>query len=92
MFKMAPECFAAVRAGQAEVIVVDEPVGRFFVKQDSANFVITGRAVNPEPVGIALRKGQQELSKELTRIVEEMKKDGSMKRLFDTWFGGELGA
>ena len=92
MFKMAPECFAAVRAGQAEVIVVDEPVGRFFVKQDPANFVITGRAVNPEPVGIALRKGQQELSKELTRIVEEMKKDGSMKKLFDMWFGGELGA
>lgn len=91
-FQMAPECFAAVRAGQADVIVIDEPVGRFFVKQDPTHFIITGRAVSPEPVGIALRKGEAELSKELTRIVDDMKKDGTLKRLFDQWFGGELGA
>ncbi len=91
-FKMAPECFAAVRAGQAEVIVVDEPVGRFFVKQDASTFMVTGRAVAPEPIGIAVKKGDAEFVKELSLKVEEMKKDGTIKRLSNAWFGGELGS
>lgn len=91
-FKMAPECFAAVKAGHADGIVVDEPVGRFFVKQDSSNFVITGRAVTPEPIGIALRKDEGALKAEIQRVVESMKQDGTMKKLAETWFGGELGS
>jgi polar amino acid transport system substrate-binding protein len=90
-FKMAPECFAAVKAGHADGIVVDEPVGRFFVKQDPSHFVITGRAVTPEPIGIALRKNEAALKAEIQRVVDVMKQDGTMKKLADTWFGGELG-
>ena len=30
-FKLATDAFAAVKAGHADVIVVDEPVGRFYV-------------------------------------------------------------
>jgi ABC-type amino acid transport substrate-binding protein len=91
-FKMAPECFAAVRAGQAEVIVVDEAVGRFFVKQDPGTFMVTGRAMAPEPIGIAVKKGDAEFVKELSQRVDDMKKDGTLKRLSDAWFGGELGS
>jgi ABC-type amino acid transport substrate-binding protein len=89
---LATDAFAAVKAGQAEVIVVDEPVGKYYAKQDAATFQVTGRAMAPEPVGVAIRKTDADLSKEIGRIVDEMRKDGTLKKLSETWFGGELGA
>jgi polar amino acid transport system substrate-binding protein len=91
-FKLATDTFAAVKANQADVIVIDEPVGKYYTKQDPGTFQITGRAMAPEPVGIATRKGDADLNAAIARTVEEMKKDGSLKKLQDKWFGGELGA
>lgn len=91
-FRLATDVFAAVKAGQAEVIVVDEPVGRFYAKQDAAAFVVAGRAIAPEPVGVAVRKDDADLHKELQKHVDDMKKDGTLKKISETWFGGELGA
>lgn len=91
-FKLATDAFAALKAGQAEAIVIDEPVGRYYVKQDPAMFVITGRAMAPEPVGVALRKEDAELTKEIGRIVDEMRADGTLKKISEKWFGAELGA
>jgi ABC-type amino acid transport substrate-binding protein len=91
-FKLATDAFAAVKANQADVIVIDEPVGKYYAKQDPKTFVISGRAMAPEPVGVAIRKDDSDLTKQIGTIVDQMKKDGSLKKLQDKWFGGELGA
>ena len=91
-FKLATDAFAAVKAGQAEVIVVDEPVGKYYAKQDSKTFQLSGRAMAPEPVGIAIRKADKDLHEAVTKAVEEMRQDGTLKKISITWFGGELGA
>ncbi len=91
-FKLATDAFAAVKAGQAEVLVTDEPVGKYYAKQDNSTFQVTGRAMAPEPVGVALRKEDADLTKEISKKVDEMKKDGTLKKTSETWFGGELGA
>ena len=90
-FKLATDVFSAVKAGQAEVIVIDEPVGRFYAQKDPATFVITGLAMKPEPVGVAVRKDDGDLQKALQTAVDAMKKDGTIKKMSLTWFGGELG-
>ena len=46
----------------------------------------------PEPVGIAIRKPDADLYSEIAKIVEKMKQDGTLKKISETWFGGELGA
>lgn len=91
-FKLANDAFAAVKAGQADVIVVDEPVGKYYAKQDAATFVVSGRAMAPEPVGVAVRKEDAELTKAIGAVVDEMRKDGTLKAISEKWFGGELGA
>jgi polar amino acid transport system substrate-binding protein len=91
-FKLATDAFAAVKAGQAEVIIVDEPVGRYYAKQDAKTFQSSGRAMAPEPVGIAIRKTDADLQQEINKAVEQMKQDGTLKKISETWFGGELGA
>lgn len=90
-FKLATDTFAALKANQAELIVIDEPVGRYYVKQDPKGFVVSGQAMAPEPVGIAVRKQDSDLTKELGHIVAEMTKDGTLHKQQMQWFGGDLG-
>jgi len=89
-FPGATECFAAVKSGQADVIVIDEPVGRFFSQRDGS-FVITGQALEPEPIGIAINKQDKDLSAAISRAFEDIRRSGELKRLSERWFGGELG-
>ncbi|MGE0174886.1 MAG: ABC transporter substrate-binding protein [Oligoflexales bacterium] len=91
-FRLATDVFAAVTAGQAETIVIDEPVGRYYAAKDPNSFVITGRAMDPEPIGIAIRKDDKALTQKLDQIIGKMKKDGSLTKLSQKWFGGNLGS
>ncbi|MDY7233249.1 ABC transporter substrate-binding protein/permease [Hyalangium rubrum] len=89
-FPGATECFSAVKSGQAEVVVIDEPVGRFFSRRDDT-FVITGQALDPEPIGIAINKQDAELTAAIARALEDIRRTGEYQRLSEQWFGGELG-
>lgn len=89
-FPGATESFAAVKSGQADVIVIDEPVGRFFARRDGS-FVITGQALEPEPIGIAINKQDKDLSAAISRALDDIRRSGELKRLSELWFGGELG-
>lgn len=90
-FKMATDALSALRAKQADVIVIDEPVGLYFVKQDPKHVIVSGRAIAPEPIGVALRKDAKDLSAEVTQMIANMRRDGTMKRLHVKWFGKEVG-
>jgi ABC-type amino acid transport substrate-binding protein len=90
-FPGALEVFAAVKTGQADVVVTDEPVGRYYAKNDAATFVVTGEAMAAEPVGIAMRKGDKNLKAALEKATQDMKKDGTFKKISENWFGTELG-
>ena len=90
-FRAAIDVFAAVKARQAEVIVIDEPVGRYYAKQDPGTFVVAGRAIAPEPIGVAIRKEDISLSKAIADAVNALKQDGTLKKLQEKWFGAELG-
>ncbi|EAU66624.1 glutamine ABC transporter substrate-binding protein [Stigmatella aurantiaca DW4/3-1] len=89
-FPGATECFSAVKAGQADVIVIDEPVGLFFARRDDA-FVMTGKALDAEPIGIAIDKKAPDLTAALTRALQDIRDSGEQKRLSERWFGAELG-
>jgi polar amino acid transport system substrate-binding protein len=67
-------------------------VGQYFVKQDPKRVVVSGRAIAPEPIGVALRKDTKDLSAEVTRMIADMRRDGTMKKLHIKWFGVELGS
>ncbi len=90
-YRLASEVFMAVKTGHADALVVDEPVARYFTKLDAASFSVAGRAMAPEPIGVGLRKTAPELREAVTKAIQAMKKDGTMKRLSEAWFGGELG-
>lgn len=91
-FPNATDNFMALKAKQADVAVVDEPVGLYYASKDAATFAVTGRAIDPEPVGIALRKEDAALKAALEKALATVKSNGSFKQINTTWFGNiELG-
>lgn len=91
-FPGATDAFMALKAKQADVIVVDEPVGLYYASKDAATYVVTGHAIDPEPVGIALRKDDTALKAALEKALSTVKSNGTFKQINTKWFGSvELG-
>ena len=91
-FKLTSDVFMAVKTGHADVLVVDEPVARYFAKQEPATFHITGRAMAPEPIGIGISRQSPDLRDAVRTALTAMQKDGTVTRLQKQWFGAELGS
>jgi len=89
-FKTATDAFLELKNKRADVIVIDEPVGRYYAKEDSKVMKITGQAVAPEPVGMAIRKEDVDLKSALEKAVKDLKSKEYLD-ISKKWFGGELG-
>jgi polar amino acid transport system substrate-binding protein len=84
-FKGATEAFAALKSNHAEVIVIDEAVGKYFSKLDPKTFTITGNAILPLPIGIAVKKSAPALLKALQTALATIKKNGSFDSIYKKW-------
>lgn len=84
-FKGATESFSALKSNQAEVIVIDEPVGLYYAGLDPKTFVVSGDALAPEPIGIAVKKTDTKLLKELTVALKKIKDNGTFVGIYKKW-------
>lgn len=84
-FKGATEAFSAIKSNQAEVILIDEAVGLYYAGLDSKTFVVTGNAMKPEPIGIAIKKSDKELKKALEKAMKTIKDNGKFKKIYYSW-------
>lgn len=84
-FKGATEAFAALKSNHAEVIVIDEAVGKYFAKLDPKTFSISGNAILPLPIGIAVKKSDTALLKALQTAMNSIKKNGSFDKIYKKW-------
>lgn len=86
-FPTATDAFAALNAAQVDLIVIDEPVGKYYARL-SPNLSVTGTALEAEPVGIALKKNDPELKDAVQKAVDELRSKGQTKAIAEKWFGG----
>lgn len=88
-FPGATETFSALKANQADVIVTDEAVGRYYTGLDAKTFKVSGNALKPEPIGIAVRKADPKLFKALEDAVKTIKANGTYSRIYKHWLKTE---
>ena len=84
-FKGATETFAAVKSNHADVIIIDEAVGRYFSKLDPKTFTVSGTAITPLPIGIAVKKTDTALLKALQTAVKTIKQNGTYAKVYKKW-------
>lgn len=84
--------FPALRDGRADVIVIDEPVGGYYAAQHPNDFVVSGLATNPDPVGIAVNKDAdgQLIRQALSAALLSVKTDGTFKALAEKWLAEDV--
>lgn len=84
-FPGATETFSALKANQADVIVTDEAVGRYYTGLDASSFMVSGNAIKPEPIGIAVKKTDKNLLKALEDAVKTIKSNGTYTKVYKEW-------
>ena len=84
-FKGATEAFSALKSNQAEVIVIDEAVGLYYSGLDQKTFQVSGEAMKPEPIGIAVKKSDTKLLKALEAATKTIKANGTFAKIYKQW-------
>lgn len=78
-----------LRTGQVDVIVQDEPVVRYWLK-DSTNsaYTVAASLQTNEQYGYAVRKGgNPALLRYINEAIAQAKRDGTYKRIYEKWMG-----
>ena len=83
------ETIEYLRGDKAEVILVDKPVAEYYLRENEAMTIrgSIGHPMDPDPLGVALRKVDRALQIAVEGAIKDMRADGSYDALLEEWFG-----
>lgn len=91
LFETNNDALMDLEAGRIDAVVVDEILGRYYTKQRGAEkYKILSEDFGKETYGIGVRKDDKDLLDKLNKTLDEMKKDGSAKKISEKWFGENI--
>ena len=82
-----------LKIGGVDAVVIDEIVADSQIKKaDAANQlkILRSEPIASEDYAIGFRKGEQKLVDAVQQKINEMKKDGTLKKISEKWFGTDL--
>ena len=79
----------ALRTGQVDVLVQDDPVVRYWLTDEAnADFTIVPGLRTHEQYGFAVRKGHNPaLVRLLDQVIAQIRRDGTYRRTYERWMG-----
>ena len=82
--------FLDLKIGRIDALAVDELVARYYLSQKPGEFVVLKDAMLSEPIGIGLRKEDVALKNKIQATLNQMYKDGTMRKISIKWFGEDI--
>lgn len=76
--------------GRIDAVISDKLVTANAIKTMNYPFHFVGEDLFVDKCGIAIRKDNPELRDEITKILEEMKEDGTYTEISEKWFGMDI--
>ena len=87
-FNSAPEAFLELKAGGVDAVVNDKPVNEYYIaKAGGKDVKIVGKPLTAEDYGIAASGKNKELAAQISKALEELKKNGEYEKIYVKWFG-----
>lgn len=86
-FPTPDETIAAVRNGEADVVLADKDFLMPAVKESNGELVVVDQVQLGGGVGMGLRESDTELKAKFDAAITSMKQDGSLNALIKKWFG-----
>ena len=82
--------FMDLEQGSVDAIAMDVIVAGYQIKQRNADFTILDDSLSAEEYGVGFKKGNTELRDKVQATLEDMAKDGTMKKISEKWFGEDV--
>lgn len=83
------QTFSGMDAGHVDYIVVDYPVGIEYVAKSPDKYAMTTVQFTNEPIGITVKKDNTALIAKLNTALDELKADGTLKKISEEWLGAD---
>jgi polar amino acid transport system substrate-binding protein len=81
-----PQALIDLKNGNTEAVIIDITTAKHYMTEQPDTYKIAG-TVEKELYGIGIRKEDTQLKEELDRILNEMKENGTLQGISETWFG-----
>ena len=78
------EIYDDLRIGRTAAVLLDEPIARYYGAIEPSLEVLDG-AFGEVRYAIAVRKGDVELSRALDAALDELSRDGTLRKLYERW-------
>ncbi len=85
-FNNSDEQFLELSNKGVDACINDHPVVAYYLVQGGKGKMI-GNVMEEESYGIALKKGNDELTKKVNDAIAELKKNGEFDKIHKKWFG-----
>lgn len=82
------DAFAALKAGQGDVLTTDNAILYGMMAQDDG-YEVVGEPFTDEPYGIAIKKGETELVDAVNAGLAAIKESGEYNEIYKRWIGEE---
>lgn len=91
-FNANTEAALELKNGGVDAVIQDLPVAGFFLKNGGGDAYakLVGKTLSAENYGIAVKKGNDKLTKEIGDAMNELVKSGEYKKIYVKWFGEEV--
>lgn len=86
-YAQGPEAIQAVKAGQVDAVIIDEPVAQDALDNQGGIEIATVISTG-ELYGLAFSQDSDALREEINKALKEIKDDGTLQSLYDKWFPG----
>jgi len=85
-FPNGPAAISALRNGQVEATIIDQPVAQDAIDKGQTGFEVATTIPTGELYGLAMSKNSPELLKAVNGALEELKTDGGLNKIYQKWF------
>jgi polar amino acid transport system substrate-binding protein len=76
-----------LKSGRLDAVVIDEVVINYYMTKEKDTFKIMDESLAPEEYGVGVKKGNEELLKNLQKALDDMNADGTAAKISTKWFG-----
>ena len=84
-YKTGAEAVTALTSGKADAVVIDNAVALALSSKQNGATKVLDEALTQEAYAIALKKGNDELTAEINKALDELKADGTLASIFEKY-------
>ena len=86
----AIDCLQNLGSDKCQAVVADLPCMAYYCKESFKDFEVAVQIPTGESYGIVVSKENPELTKAMNKALQDMKADGTIDKIMEKWFGGNV--